>query len=159
MGFTAAIDAIERPAFLVCRASGIVHGNPIGRALFERNPHVALDIQSAWDESGNVEYRVTPILIADGDHAMAVAEPRAAFEMRVREIARALQLTDRQRNVFAHLVEGLHNKDIGKLIGCSMGTVELHVTAILKKSELSRRHEIIARFYDPEWIRGSLRTW
>ena len=57
------------------------------------------------------------------------------------------RLTNRQRQVLAQLARGHCNKAIGASLGCSEGTVELHVSAILSKLGCSSRAETIARFW------------
>lgn len=64
--------------------------------------------------------------------------------------ARRLELTARQSEVFAPLVRGLSNKEIGALLGCAEKTVELHVTQILQKARVQGRTQLIARFWAGE---------
>ena len=43
--------------------------------------------------------------------------------------------------------EGEVTKDIAQTLGCSESTVELHVTALLRKSGATSRTELVARFW------------
>jgi two-component system, NarL family, nitrate/nitrite response regulator NarL len=56
-------------------------------------------------------------------------------------------LSKRQAEVLATLAHGNSNKDIAQTLGCSESTVELHVTALLRKSGAVSRTELVARFW------------
>ena len=56
-------------------------------------------------------------------------------------------LSKRQGEVLATLAHGSSNKDIAQTLGCSESTVELHVTALLRKSGATSRTELVARFW------------
>jgi len=57
---------------------------------------------------------------------------------------RAEQLTDREREVLALLLEGLPNSQIAERLFISTRTVETHVRTLLRKSGASRRSELIS---------------
>jgi two-component system, NarL family, response regulator DevR len=63
---------------------------------------------------------------------------------RLRTAARAWSLTPRQAQVLGLVTLGLGNKEIGEMLGCSPRTVELHLTAIYRKSGAERRTTLIA---------------
>ena len=75
---------------------------------------------------------------------------RAARNSRVDEIASLWHLTPRQASVMALLVEGLANKEIALRLGCSVGTVENHVTSIFRHANVGSRAALTAAF----WGRG-----
>jgi DNA-binding NarL/FixJ family response regulator len=50
-----------------------------------------------------------------------------------------VELTQRQADVLALLVEGKPNKIISRELGLAPGTVKIHVTAILRKLKVSNR--------------------
>lgn len=60
---------------------------------------------------------------------------------------RAWDLTPRQSAVLAVLVEGRSNKEIADDLQCAESTVELHVTQILRRSNLASRARLIAHFW------------
>ena len=72
---------------------------------------------------------------------------RAARESRLRELGLNWQLTDRQRDVLALLVEGLANKEIAVRLDCSVGTVENHVTRLFKRAAVDCRAALTALFW------------
>jgi DNA-binding NarL/FixJ family response regulator len=60
-----------------------------------------------------------------------------------REIAPGLEdLTPREREVLHHLARGYAYKQIGVRLGISARTVESHVGAVLRKLQLTSRHEV-----------------
>jgi DNA-binding NarL/FixJ family response regulator len=51
-------------------------------------------------------------------------------------------LTPREREVLQHLARGYMYKEIAAQLGISVKTVEAHVSAVLRKLQLSNRHEL-----------------
>jgi len=52
------------------------------------------------------------------------------------------QLTAREREVLRHIARGYLYKEIALRLGISVKTVEAHVSAVLRKLQLSTRHEL-----------------
>ena len=52
------------------------------------------------------------------------------------------QLTAREREVLQHIARGYLYKEIALQLGISVKTVEAHVSAVLRKLQLSTRHEL-----------------
>ena len=52
------------------------------------------------------------------------------------------QLTAREREVLRHIARGYMYKEIALRLGISAKTVEAHVSAVLRKLQLSNRHEL-----------------
>jgi DNA-binding NarL/FixJ family response regulator len=52
------------------------------------------------------------------------------------------QLTPREREVLRHIARGYMYKEIAAQLGISAKTVEAHVSAVLRKLQLSSRHEL-----------------
>ncbi len=52
------------------------------------------------------------------------------------------QLTPREREVLRHIARGYMYKEIAQTLGISVKTVEAHVSAVLRKLQLSSRHEL-----------------
>jgi DNA-binding NarL/FixJ family response regulator len=52
------------------------------------------------------------------------------------------QLTAREREVLRHIARGYMYKEIGQRLGISVKTVEAHVSAVLRKLQLSNRHQL-----------------
>jgi DNA-binding NarL/FixJ family response regulator len=85
--------------------------------------------------------------VADGD---AVFSPRLAgfvldafASLAPAEVDPELdQLTAREREVLRHIARGYLYKEIAARLGISTKTVEAHVSAVLRKLQLSSRHEL-----------------
>lgn len=56
-------------------------------------------------------------------------------------------LTQRETQVLESVLRGLSNKEIAAHVGCSVRTVELHVTSLLVKSGTDSRTSLAARFW------------
>ena len=67
-----------------------------------------------------------------GGPAPAVGAPDAELD----------QLTPREREVLQHIARGYMYKEIALRLGISAKTVEAHVSAVLRKLQLSSRHEL-----------------
>jgi DNA-binding NarL/FixJ family response regulator len=85
--------------------------------------------------------------VADGD---AVFSPRlAGFVLDAfaaaapaRHEAELDQLTPREREVLRHIARGYMYKEVAQRLDISVKTVEAHVSAVLRKLQLSSRHEL-----------------
>jgi RNA polymerase sigma factor (sigma-70 family) len=72
----------------------------------------------------------------DAAASSADADGRAADD---RELD---QLTPREREVLRHIARGYMYKEVAQRLGISVKTVEAHVSAVLRKLQLSSRHEL-----------------
>ncbi len=52
------------------------------------------------------------------------------------------QLTDREREVLRHIARGYTYREVGEELFISIKTVESHVSSVLRKLQLSNRHEL-----------------
>lgn len=59
-------------------------------------------------------------------------------------------LTKRQTEVLAYVAKGLTNAEIGRLLGCTKGTVKVHVANIIQRLNVSNRTEAAS-----DWTRSS----
>jgi len=71
--------------------------------------------------------------------AFAGAPPEPS---KARSDAELDQLTPREREVLQHIARGYMYKEIARRLGISAKTVEAHVSAVLRKLQLSNRHEL-----------------
>jgi DNA-binding NarL/FixJ family response regulator len=71
--------------------------------------------------------------------AFAGAAPEPAAEGDDADVDR---LTPREREVLRHLARGYLYKEIAQRLGISAKTVEAHVSAVLRKLQLSNRHQL-----------------
>ena len=95
--------------------------------------------------------------VADGD---AVFSPRLAgfvldafASLAPAEVDPELdQLTTREREVLRHIARGYLYKEIAQRLGISAKTVEAHVSAVLRKLQLSNRHELSRWAVQRGWL-------
>ena len=62
------------------------------------------------------------------------------------------QLTAREREVLRHIARGYLYKEIAQRLGISAKTVEAHVSAVLRKLQLSNRHELSRWAVSRGWL-------
>jgi DNA-binding NarL/FixJ family response regulator len=62
------------------------------------------------------------------------------------------QLTAREREVLRHIARGYLYKEIAARLGISAKTVEAHVSAVLRKLQLSNRHELSRWAVERGWL-------
>jgi DNA-binding NarL/FixJ family response regulator len=62
------------------------------------------------------------------------------------------QLTAREREVLRHIARGYMYKEIAQRLGISAKTVEAHVSAVLRKLQLSNRHELSRWAVQRGWL-------
>ena len=62
------------------------------------------------------------------------------------------QLTAREREVLRHIARGYLYKEIALRLGISAKTVEAHVSAVLRKLQLSNRHELSRWAVQRGWV-------
>jgi DNA-binding NarL/FixJ family response regulator len=75
-----------------------------------------------------------PTAGAEAGFGDAVAGPQADSDLD--------QLTPREREVLQHIARGYMYKEIGHRLSISAKTVEAHVSSVLRKLQLSSRHEL-----------------
>jgi DNA-binding NarL/FixJ family response regulator len=66
----------------------------------------------------------------------------ASVESKAAEDRELDQLTPREREVLRHIARGYMYKEVAQSLGISVKTVEAHVSAVLRKLQLSSRHEL-----------------
>lgn len=87
----------------------------------------------------------------EGEHGIRASGGAGnALSERLESVSIAWDLTRRQIDVLKLLVGGQTNKEIGDELGCAENTVELHMTQLLRKADVSSRARLIARFWSGE---------
>jgi DNA-binding NarL/FixJ family response regulator len=99
----------------------------------------ASDLQDAIERVREGDAVFSPRLAGFVLDAFAGAPPAPAAEG---EDADVEQLTPREREVLRHLARGYLYKEIAQRLGISTKTVEAHVSAVLRKLQLSNRHQL-----------------
>ncbi len=147
----AALEAIPSAAFVLSPIGEVAFANAAGRQLLESAPHTATELRERVLRKA---LRAPPFAITSfeargmGTHHLAIARPPAgAAEARLSEAVRCWELTERQGQVLALLVQGKPNKTIASSLACTESTVELHVTAVLRKAGCTSRAALAAQFW------------
>jgi RNA polymerase sigma factor (sigma-70 family) len=91
-------------------------------------------------KQGAVDFLEKPFrnsdLLASIDQALAQdAAKMERYLHKARISERCSSLTPREKEVMAHIVDGLSNKNIAQLLGVSMRTVEAHRSRVMEKME------------------------
>lgn len=126
----AAIEAIARPACVLDRRGRIEAANHSARLALRRDPDALCKAER--------------ISIIDGTgSALALLHTRRPLD--VEEVAARWQLTPRQTEVLALIACGHSNAAISTQLGISVRAVELQVTALLARTQVENRIELIAK--------------
>ena len=99
----------------------------------------AKELQSAIERVREGDAVFSPRLAGFVLDAFAGAPPEPAVEGDEADVD---QLTPREREVLRHLARGYLYKEIAQRLGISTKTVEAHVSAVLRKLQLSNRHQL-----------------
>jgi DNA-binding CsgD family transcriptional regulator len=78
------------------------------------------------------------------------ARPTEDADERARRFSRAYGLTPRQGEVLAALALGRSNKEIADALGCTLNTIEVHVTRVLRRVGVRSRSELASFFWRTE---------
>ena len=150
----AALEQIAAPAFVLRGAEPpvIVHANSAGRVLVDGDAaRVDADLRQAMcGKPGSAAPYFVARLASPGvgNHYLAVRRARqrdAAPNITV--AAARWSLTRRQAEVLSLLAQGAANKTIAAELRCAEHTVEVHVSALLKRSDSESRSELVARLW------------
>lgn len=72
--------------------------------------------------------------------------PPGADEYKIIKFGRLLQLTEREMDVFTHLLAGENNQQISAALHISQGTVKAHIHNIFQKANISHRYELLRQY-------------
>lgn len=150
LALAAALEEIARPAYLVTAKGRVEAANTLGRAALERSPAgVRKSLSEALAQGERSErYRVTWLEGAGlPRHALLVESGGPDAGGLAAVAARRWGLTEREREVLVQIAHGRANKAISVALGCSDKTVELHVTRLLRKTEVDSRSALIAKLW------------
>lgn len=147
----AALDAIAATAFVVSATGHVLYANAAARCALDDEGAASRDclVRAVSRRSEDPRWVVTPVSVR-GSAPLFVLTSRARCVNRavaLDDAATAWQLTRRQRDVLEKLAEGNANRTIGAMLGISVRTVEIHVTALLEKAQVENRAELVAKVH------------
>jgi DNA-binding CsgD family transcriptional regulator len=144
-----AMEVLSAPAFVTYADGRVAHANSCGAALVDRDPGgVAARARKAIHERSGRSLAVR--LDAPGlpDRWLVVLrEENSDREDRLRASARLWATTRREKDVLRCVISGASNKEIALELGVHEGTVERHVTSLLRKAKADGRARLVARFW------------
>lgn len=73
-------------------------------------------------------------------------QPGKPEEYKILIFDRSLQLTEREMDVFTHLLAGENNQQISAALHISQGTVKAHIHNIFQKANISHRYELLRQY-------------
>jgi DNA-binding NarL/FixJ family response regulator len=136
-------DLQSQPRFLALSASDaaedVIAVIRAGARGYVTKSISARELQDAIERVHDGDAVFSPRLAGFVLDAFAGAPPEPAAEG---DDADVDQLTPREREVLRHLARGYLYKEIAQRLGISTKTVEAHVSAVLRKLQLSNRHQL-----------------
>jgi len=130
--FRAVLDSVDHPVVLVAQD---------GQVLFQNAAAFRANAESFAHPPTAIWYQVGGNMHGCALHVGAL-EPATAPSVAT-VCAKAWSLTPRQGQVLELVVEGHSNKTIAQALSCSTKTVELHVSAILAKTNSVSRTGLV----------------
>jgi DNA-binding CsgD family transcriptional regulator len=136
-------ERAERELGLALGENGSAHGEALDDWRAAARKHSGRDGDLSIDH----------VAARDGSMLTVVAwrEHGISLALRTERARRGWRLTNRETETLMELARGNSNKAIAEILGCSLRTVEVHVSAILTKSRRSSRAELLATLlgHDP----------
>jgi DNA-binding NarL/FixJ family response regulator len=142
----AALEAIPSPAFVLRHPSAILHANARGRSLLATEYERVMSLVRAGNPAprGSTHFPID----AAPEHDIVVLHDLARdAQARLGAVARRWGLTPRQAAVLELVAQGDSNRAVSTRLGCSEKTVELHVSALLAKTQCTSRAQLVASFW------------
>lgn len=144
------LEAVVGPAFIIGQNGRVLEANSRGSAWLSADRTAAVEaLRNAihGDRSTfsaiRVDMKSSPVAWFVFQSASPPGSGRR-FDQRIRD----WRLTPRQIEVARLLSKGLSNKAIAAELNCAEKTVELHVTAVLRKAEVDSRAALLARIFE-----------
>jgi DNA-binding CsgD family transcriptional regulator len=148
--FLSALEHFAAPALLVGPGGQVRHANAAGRAWMKVHGRAAYRELNAALGGRSPGMEVRPVsapgwpayaLVTVGSAAMTAL----SVDQRADAAGQRWGLTPRQRDVLRLLAHGKTNKAISATLGIAEITVEVHVSAVLRRASARSRAELIAR--------------
>lgn len=146
----ASLDELAGPAFIVSATGTVLHSNADGHKRVAKSAdglrsQLSLAVRSLADETAASHALVTPLRCDGGpSYFLVIFRPPSTVEESVETAAALWELTPRQKDTLALLVEGFGNKTIAVRLHCAERTIESHLTEIFKKSGYEGRTALLA---------------
>jgi DNA-binding CsgD family transcriptional regulator len=144
-----AFETLSVPVFHLSATGRVLYANPPGSVLASREDRGLLEELAKLTQTPSASFDVTQLGDDRDVSYLAVARAASEHALDARSIAAASRwgFTKRQVEVLRRLVRGDSNKDIATKLECTVGTVELHITSILRRAGAVSRAQIVAKFW------------
>jgi DNA-binding CsgD family transcriptional regulator len=142
----AVLEEVPAAAFVLGRGGAVLHANAAGRSLLDRDrvPVVARLSSAVRGRAQGVQLaRLAP----DGGLYLAIVQAPADPAPLVAVARLRWRLTPRQAQVLQLVALGMSNRAVAASLECAVSTVELHVTALLEKSQCGSRAHLVATLW------------
>lgn len=150
LALEASLESLGAAAFIVSESGTILHANRAGIARRDSTPDkLEAELESALaslaDPAKSGPTLVTRLQCENGPPYFLVVyrQPSSTAEV-VTYVTELWELTPRQSEVIALVLEGFSNKTIAVRLGCTERTVETHLTAVFQKSGFDGRNTLLA---------------
>lgn len=137
------------PAFIVDDQGRIRHANEAAKKVDTDREREVIG-QAVRENKACAGYSLTRIdVTGSGTYFLAVrARPLSGdLSSRIRVASDKWQLSPRQVEVLESLCEGAANKDMAARFACSLRTIEVHVSALLRKAKAESRMALLAALF------------
>ncbi len=141
----AALDALSATAFVVSADAKVSALDAAGEAALAKDDG-SLQRRLVEAQATQDGLQVLPLRDQRG-HVVLLHDGARAFAGRLERVAAAWLLTPRQIEVVALIARGYANKEIAAALDCALHTVELHVSEILRRAQLSSRAALVAEVW------------
>jgi DNA-binding CsgD family transcriptional regulator len=146
---SALLEALPRAGFIASERGAVLHANSLGQAALDGSPAaIRAALREAIAGNGRIRFDVRRIACADESRSyLVIASAESSVGERVARAARIWSLTPRQAAVLGLVVDGCPNRTIAATLRCAERTIELHVTALLRKGSVSCRAALVSAFF------------
>jgi DNA-binding NarL/FixJ family response regulator len=143
-----AIDSIPAEVFLIGAMRDMLMTNQVASAsIAVENDVLRQQVERAAIRGSEGPFSVRQITLTDGTRLAWVIRAASRFDVKTYATLAASRwgLTAKQRAVLALVLEGYSNKQIAAALECAENTIEVHVTAVLRKSGARTRAQVVQR--------------
>jgi DNA-binding CsgD family transcriptional regulator len=140
----AALELIDSPALLLVRGA-IAYCNRAARGLAADS---CAELLAACERARVQPDRSIELVPIGDDQTIAIVRKARTFSVaagRIEQVASYWKLSPRTAEVLKHVMDGHPNATIAQLLGISTRAVELHVSKLLDRADVSGRAALVAR--------------
>jgi DNA-binding CsgD family transcriptional regulator len=142
------LERLGQSAFVYDSRGRQVYANEAGRAWLHQEGRsgaaMLADALRARHSSTRVEWTSLSSGPSGPHYHLLVVRPESAIDAKLALAAKNWGLTRRQGEVLALVARGQANRSIALALNCAVGTIEVHVHALLSKAGCASRSTLIA---------------